>query len=64
MAHIIKGEERLKFYLVGNIWGQSLNEPSNFELGLFIQANSHLELFKPPNLLFYLEILWVKRSDL
>jgi len=40
------------------------NEPNNLELGFFIQANPHLDLFKLPNILFYLQILWVERADL
>ena len=36
MAHIMKGETRLKADLVGNIWGQSFDEPSNVKLGILI----------------------------
>jgi len=36
----------------------------NSEFVIFIQPNSHLELFKLPNILLYLEILLAKRGEI
>ena len=49
---------------MSNAKRQSLDEPSNGELIVFIQPNSHLELRKIPNILLHLERLLAKGSNL
>jgi len=64
MTQIIKKDIRLKACLVSDIWGQPFDKRSNLKLDILIYTDPHLQLFKLPYALFYIEILLVKRGDL
>ena len=64
IAYIIERDIRFKVYLVGDILGQSFNEPNNFKVTILILTKTHLELFKLSSLVLQLEILSAKRCNI
>ena len=56
--------DKVVSYHVSYVGGHTFDESTYFELRLFIQFEPHMELFKLSNILFSLEVILAKRSDI